>query len=298
MDFTLSADDFVGGSYALGAAAVWAVASIFWRRLGDRVAPVGMNLAKGLVGLVCILAVFSFTPFTVPSLRSWLLLGASGIIGIGVGDTVYFGALIRLGPRRALLMTALIPVATTLAAMVFLGEMLTPSDAVGAVLCVGGVTWVMFERLPEDTLAHVKRGGIALAMLFIVCEAAGYLLSKLGLEGVKPMDALFVRMLFGVAYLVIIGSARRQVADWLRPFWHLRSLTVLVVASFIGTFLGMWFALEALHYTSTSRAAILSSTSPIFILPLVALLMHEKVTRRAVLGAVIAVAGVGLLMAS
>ena len=47
----------LGGLAALGSALAFAVASLFFRRLGETVGPVGTNLAKGLVAVVFTLAV-------------------------------------------------------------------------------------------------------------------------------------------------------------------------------------------------------------------------------------------------
>jgi len=51
----------------------------------------------------------------------------------------------------------------------------------------------------------------------------------------------------------------------------------------------------ALQHTYAGIAATLQSTSPLFVLPLAAL-TGERISLRAVLGACIAVAGVGLLL--
>jgi drug/metabolite transporter (DMT)-like permease len=50
----------------------------------------------------------------------------------------------------------------------------------------------------------------------------------------------------------------------------------------------------ALKYTYTSVAATLNSTSPIFILPLVAFFLKERVSAKAMAGALMAVGGIGL----
>ena len=47
----------LGGLAALGSALAFAVASIFFRRLGESVGPIGTNLAKGVVAVVFTYAV-------------------------------------------------------------------------------------------------------------------------------------------------------------------------------------------------------------------------------------------------
>jgi drug/metabolite transporter (DMT)-like permease len=53
------------------------------------------------------------------------ILALSGVIGIGLGDTAYFAAINRLGPRRALLLETLAPPIAALLALVFLQEALS-----------------------------------------------------------------------------------------------------------------------------------------------------------------------------
>jgi len=285
----------LGGFFALSSAAFYAVAAIYFRRLGDSVSPLAINLGKGIIGLLCIGVLLMFTGFGEIVWKSVLLLGLSGLIGISLGDTAYFIALVRLGPRRTLLLTTLMPVLAAFLAMVFLGERLSPKGWLGAALTLGGVAWVMWERLPEKADTEMQRSGIAWGLLTVVCGAVGIILAKIGLADTKPMDATFIRLLFGTAGLVIFGIGKGSLRNWFAPLKAPRLLGVLFVASFLGTFLGIWFSLIALAYTSATVATILNSTSPIFILPLAVLFMKERISARAVTGAIIAVAGVSLL---
>ena len=60
---------------------------------------------------------------------------------------------------------------------------------------------------------------------------------------------------------------------------------------------GFWLSLVALKHLDASLAGPLNSTAPLFILPLSVLVLHEKLSLRAVAGTVIAVGGVGLILA-
>ncbi len=65
--------------------------------------------------------------------------------------------------------------------------------------------------------------------------------------------------------------------------------------SICGPFLGVWMSLVAVKYTATGIAAAIMATVPILVIPLVIIFYHEKVTLKAVLGAIVAVGGVTLL---
>ena len=88
-------------------ACCWAVAAILFRRVGERITAMGINLAKGLVSMlfmaVLLLPGF-YSGLATLDTNSLAALALSGIIGICFGDTLYFLALMRLGARRTLLL--------------------------------------------------------------------------------------------------------------------------------------------------------------------------------------------------
>jgi len=186
---------------------------------------------------------------------------------------------------------------TAMLAFVVLGERLTGVGWLGGALVIGGVVWVMRERLPQQSPAEERTGraGVWLATGAVMCNAVAILLAKKAAATVDPTDATFVRIFAGTVGLVVYGLPRGRVIGWLKPFLKPRLLAVLAVASFIGTFLGIWLAQAALTFTTATVATILKGTTPIFILPLAVLVLKEKVSLRAVLGAAVAVAGVAVL---
>jgi drug/metabolite transporter (DMT)-like permease len=66
-------------------------------------------------------------------------------------------------------------------------------------------------------------------------------------------------------------------------------------ATFLGPVFGVWLSLVAVRLTKTGIAATLMATTPVLVLPLLIFLQKEKVSRRAAAGALVAVAGVGVL---
>jgi len=73
------------------------------------------------------------------------------------------------------------------------------------------------------------------------------------------------------------------------------ALPLLVGGTFFGPFLGIFLSLVAIQHTNTGVAATLMSLMPILIIPLDFAFHHDKPSLRAVLGTVVAVAGVAIL---
>jgi drug/metabolite transporter (DMT)-like permease len=82
---------YIGIAAALGSAASWAVGSILFKRLGERLSSPAMTLAKQIlsVGLLAIALVATGLPSA--SAHAWALLAVSGLLGIALGDTFFFG---------------------------------------------------------------------------------------------------------------------------------------------------------------------------------------------------------------
>jgi drug/metabolite transporter (DMT)-like permease len=313
----------MGEIAALSASAFWATASLLFARLGKTVGPLVMNVLK------CVLAVvLMFITLLILDGRLWpsglsifdtAVLAASGIAGLTVGDTAYFAALNRLGPRRTLLLAALTPPMTAIMAIPVLAEPVTIELVGGMALTLGGVVWVILERNPTDShvtsapliaentdntenndtseqgLTRAEKAGIGFGILAAFCQALGNVLTKLGGSEISALEISIVRLAFGIIGLGIVLGVLGRMAQAAKPLRNLRTFGLLFAATFLGTFLGIWLMNAGLRYTYTGIASTLSSTSPIFILPLAYFIEKEKLSARSIVGACVAVVGVAVL---
>ncbi len=285
---------------ALGSALAWAVGSILFRRIGDHASPLGMNLGKGILGLLLLGGALLLVGHTPMSPRTVAFLALSGVVGIALGDTFFFMTLMRLDPRLTLLLATVGQVATVLMAMVFLGERPGWLTWVGIPLVLGGVTWVMAEQMPKEDKqgSKLKWAGIGWGLLASLCISSGFILAKVGLEEVSALQGTFWRFAFGIVVLAVFGWVRGDLVAWLRPFTSLDLLRRIVLAVLVITFGGFWLTMVGYKYTDASVATILMTTEPLFILPLARIFMDERITPRAVVGAFVAVAGVVCIVSS
>ena len=292
--------DFRGEVAALGAAFIWAAASIVYTGVGRQLSPLVLNLVKGLIAIALLFLTLLFLGKLLPSvsLVPVLLLLISGVIGIGIGDTAYFAALNSLGARRALVLESLSPPLGAFLALVFLQEQLAPLAWLGIGLTIAGVTWVVMERSPQPngTLTHPPLRGIVAGLVAAAGQAIGAVLSRAALAGtdVDPLWSTLIRLLAGILMLLIWFSAQKHPIQKLAPLRSRRLWGIVIMAAFASTYLGIWLQQIALKYAPTGIAQSLSATSPLFVIPF-AIATGEKVSLRAVFGAAIALAGVWLL---
>ncbi len=256
--------------------------------------PVAMNFAKGIIATLCLVILIIPGDLLTLDRSSLAILAISGIIGISLGDTFYFATLVRMGPRITLLIGTLIPVCVAIISVLFLNERIASSAWMGITLTIAGIAYVLWDRSSGDAKpAHLGSGSL-FAIAFVITNALGIILTKLGVANIPTLEATFTREFAAVMSLAAWGVMSRALLDWVKPLQNTKLLGWLVLAAITGTFLGTWFSVIALKYTYASVAATLNSTSPLFILPLVAIFFKEHISIKSVAGAMMAVAGIGL----
>ncbi|MGJ5672116.1 MAG: DMT family transporter [Nostochopsis sp.] len=310
--------NFQGEIAALSAACLWAIASVVYGRLGKRISPLQLNFLKDIVAIVLLLLTIVLSGELFPNISpiSLSLLLLSGVVGIGLGDTVFLASINSLGPRRALLMGTLAPPITAIGAMIFLQEKLNWNAWCGILLTISGVAWVVTERTPEDMGTQGQGGqgrsfsslssgvtrplwrGIGFGVLAAITNAMGALFSRAAFSNasVSPLWASLLRLSAGVLILLVWGLFSRSKNQTMRysDWQSARLILTIIFAAFCGTYLGIWLQQIALKFTVAGIASTLMQTSPVFVIP-IGIYLGEKVTWRAIAGVIIAIAGVGLL---
>ena len=291
-----------GAVAALSAACCWALATVLFKGMTKTIPPLHLNFLKGAIASVFLMLAMLLSGQWAESiaLSPVLLLIVSGVVGIACGDSAYFAALSRLGARKTLLIESIAPPLTAFLALVFLKESLSTNAWIGVALTVCGVTWVISERVPNKdgkSFDDRPRAGLAYALTAATCQATGAVLSRAALStsSISPLWSALIRLLAAVSCLALWIFIRRSIS--LRKFVEplkLGLMKKLFFAVFIGTFLAIWLQQVAFKLNSAGVAQTLLATSPLFVLPM-APFIGERVTLRAIIGAVVAVLGVALL---
>lgn len=293
---------FLGELAALGAALLWAISSVIYGILGQKLSPLWLNLSKGIIAIaMCLLTLLVTTP-VLPTI-GWIPLSGlllSGVIGIGLGDTAYFTALNYLGARRTLLMESLAPPFAALLAWAFLGEVLSLQAWLGIGLTLFGIAWVITERTAGSVVIspHPLRG-ISWGILSAIGQATGSVLARSALVNseISPLWSTVVRLVGGtVCICLLLGIVKsRSPQHGLTPIWSKQLVGAIILTAFGSTYLGLWLQQTSLKFSPVGISQTLIGTSPLFVIPL-AMAMGEKVSWRSLLGVLIAIAGIGILV--
>ncbi len=293
--------DLKGEVAALSAAGLWAVASVVYGRLGQRIPPLQLNLLKGIIAIALLTITICLRGEFLPNIAfvPLCLLLLSGVIGIGLGDLAFLAAINSFGARRTLLMGTLAPPMTAIIAQIFLQEKLNVSAWSGILLTIVGVGWVVTERLPDtkDNSSMQLSRGIGFGLLAAIANAIGGVLSRAALanSSIAPLWASLFRLIAAVLILLpLIWLSWRRGRIILSELQSTRVILATCFAAFCGTYLGIWLQQTAIKFTAVGIALTLLQTSPLFIMPL-AICMGEKVSLRAIAGVGMAIAGIALL---
>ena len=289
---------------ALGCAFTWALSSVFTKSLAPRFHPLTLNLLRCLGASFVLWALIPFYPgiqslYQAPA-ASVLFLVISALLGICLGDTIYIKGLKMINVTLAFpLAQSSMPVLTLIAAVLFLGERMTWSLAVGTALVIGGIYLIAVPHgaVPVSPFSptHQRKGmGIGLILMASVLWTISISLLKLGLQGVNLVMANGIRLPLACLVLIPLALGQRQADLSSKPTaWE------IFLGAFSGALsfgLGGFLFLVAIQYAGAGKAAVLTSCAPLFGLPLSALYLKEKVTARILWGTGLVVAGIFFLL--
>ncbi len=325
----------LGAFAGVSTSILWTFTALFFAAAAKRISPARVNASRLLVAVVLHLITFrlmtgAWWP-TMPT-SQLLALAASGVVGLAICDQALLQSFADIGPRRAILVMTTSPLFALAFGIAFLGERPTLIALVGIALTLGGVAWVVLERPTAEKLASAApetgaespantpllppptavnpyfRRGLILALIGAATQAAGFLLSKMGMghgvEGATELDpqaATLVRMVFGtlgvMPILAIDEWRRRRIASAAPSPPGRTALAYLLSAcgAVTGPYFGVWLSLVAINSVPLGVAQTLCSLQPVLILPFAAWLLKESIGWRAVLGAAIAVGGSAIL---
>jgi len=281
---------------ALLSAGSWAFGTITFERIGKVVPFVGITFLKGVFSILLMLLLLAITGDHY-QIGWWefAFLSLSGVIGIAIGDSLFFKSLQDLGAKIQVIFFLLGQVLTMVLSLLFLGELLSLEQYIGASILLGGVvitTWGTQTSHPN------KIRGIVCGLLSMLCFSVSAIMVKAAIADVPVVSATFYRMLFGTIFTLGYGVASKNFKSWVSPLRDKKLLGLFILNVVVITYGGFLLSMAAIKYISVSLASVLSATEPIFVLALAYLLNKERISKREFWGAVITLLGLFLIINS
>ncbi|HTK82768.1 MAG TPA: DMT family transporter, partial [Bacteroidota bacterium] len=129
-------------------------------------------------------------------------------------------------------------------------------------------------------------------------QGGGLVLAKMAFRdgNVNGFVATMVRVLASLLVLVPATFFLRKLKNPVVVFREdTRAFLLTLLGSILGPFLGVVGSIVAIQHTRIGIAATIMATTPVLMLPLLRIIHKEHISRRAYVGAFIAVGGVALL---
>jgi uncharacterized membrane protein len=286
----------LGALCALGSACTWAVTSLIVRTLNPVLGTVAINAFRTTGGGLALLAAVrllrgpvAMTEISIPTL---LLLVVSIVAAIVIGDTAYFDSTRRIGLARGMTISMTYPLLSALLAAAFLDEALTARTAVGSLVTLAGLALIV-RGGPDGAVAPDGWWiGVAGAVLAAVAWAVSVVALKAPLREVDAVTAQAIRLPIAGALLFATPWARGTVSQVRGGDRSV--VTKLIVLSALTAVSSVMFV-AGVKYAGVAVTVVLSSTAPMFAMPLGVIVLGERLTIRPILGTIIAVGGIAML---
>ena len=291
---------FVGELCGLLTAVCWSGSSLAFSAATLRVGPIRLNVTRLIFAAALLFAAVVITggDIHISSSQLWNLV-ISGIIGLVIGDTFLFKSYEIIGARMGMLIMSVAPAISALLAYLLLGEILSWIAALGMVVTLLGIAIVVLER--RETITGTRNRhfqGILFGFLAAVGQGAALVMAKMAFnEG--PINGFVATLVRIVSSTMVIWPLAWIAGKYDNAFSiykkDRKALSLTLLGSFLGPFLGITLSLISVANTTVGIAATLMATVPILMLPLVKYVQKDHISWRAILGATIAVGGVAIL---
>ncbi|NHJ14132.1 MAG: EamA family transporter [Candidatus Thorarchaeota archaeon] len=297
---TTTAIYILGVLASISTAALFAATNVVYKKLGDRISPLEIVITRSLISLplAVVLILPPFNPDGINlTLDGFLFLAFSMVIGLVIGDLLYFESQERIGVSRAFPISASYPLLVYLLAALFLNEPVIPTRVLGAIMVILGVGLITRDQHKQAKNSIEDREkiiiGVVLALITFVAWALSDVTLQVGLVDIDPLDANFIRIIIGVVvFLPAMPHSGRDSA--LRTDRKL--LGIVLLTGFIGFGVTLVLFTYAVAFIGATVNSVILAASPLVSTPISIAVLDEKATGHAMAGTILAFLGVILVV--
>ncbi len=287
---------YCGTVAALLSAMSWAFGTVMFDRIGKVVPYVGLTFLKGVFSLVLMALLLPLNGGLKPvDLPDFAILALSGVIGIAVGDSLFFKSLLYLGAKTQVVFFLLGQIFTMAISLLLLDELLAVWQYAGAAVLLSGVIVVTYGKKPGHPN---KLRGVLCGLLSILCFSVSAVMVKVAVAETEVITATFYRMLFGTVFTLGYGMAAHHLPSWTAPLTNRRLLVTFALNVVVITYGGFLLSTIAIKLITVSLTSVLGATEPVFAIVLAFLINKETISLRDVIGTLLTIAGLLLIVYS
>ncbi len=273
----------------------WGGTFIAGRVLAQEVQPYSGSFLRFLVASVCMIPlVRHFEGCLQPLGRNQLFaIFLSGMTGVFLYNVFFLTGMQTVTASRASVIVASNPVLIALfASILFRGERLTLTRAIGVALSVSGAIYV----ISRGDVAAILRGGIGRGEAFIFGCVASWvtysLIGKVVMRDVQPVSAVTWASWIGTAALMP-PALREGMAERFLGY-SMAAWIAITYLGFFGTCLGFIWYYEGIREIGPSKAGVFINFVPISAVTMSFFLLGETIDASLFIGAALVLAGIYL----
>lgn len=304
---------YLGEIISLVVALCWTATALFADVASHRLGALQLNLirmALSLVMLATLLWVVIGSPYPVGADgRTWFWLAVSGLVGYVFGDYCLFNSYIVFGARYGQLFMTLAPLVSGILGWFLLGEALTWKSSIAMLVTLSGIAMTILVRGNHKVTLKLPLKGVLLGIGAGTGQGLGLVLSKIGLthytaaipsdapealQTMMPFAGTFIRAVFGFLGFLVILSLRKELGTMNASLRDRKGMSFAVLTTFFGPFIGVSLSLMAVQYAKAGIASTLMALTPVLIIVPYAIMRHQKITAKELIGTIITVCGVAL----
>ena len=293
----------LGEILSLGSAITWGISVSLFKIIGNSVSPYILNPLKNTIGTVLFvlttLLVSDISAVNALSTNEALILALSGIIGITIADVLFLISLNILGTSRSAIINTIYSPMVIMLAYFILDESLTFADIVGGLMILLSILYLSFNQ-EKSNISNLNKG--------LIIGILAYSLMALGIIMVKPILNRFSNSIEMQLWIIILRLIPGTLLSYITMNFMMKKKEIflqlsnkkiwpiILLGSFLGTYVGFAMWVIGMAKTSASIASILNQTSTIFIAFFGWLILKETFSRKMMICFFISIIGAFIII--
>ena len=256
----------IGILSAFGAATSWTYACFIWRTQTQKYKSTDINLTKNIIAFLVFIPAFINLSSAI-ELKYIFILLFSGIIGIGLGDTLYLKSLLTIGTRKTLSVETLSPLMAALSGEFFINENLALKSWIGIII-VSISLFIILKKgsdFKEENSSFLEKNNLkiyAFPFLSVLCAVLGGLLSRIVFlqSDLSPFLTTEIRLLGAIIFLI---TFKRFKINFFLKNLEKKQRKRFLLSIFLGTNIGILLQQIVFKTLPIGIGWALLSTSPV-----------------------------------
>ncbi|NLU15971.1 DMT family transporter [Serratia liquefaciens] len=274
--------------FPLLAVLIWSINAVVSKLSATAIDPAAISFYRWLLALI------TLTPFVLPGvIRHWSAIRANwwkllvlGMLGMVLYQSLAYYAAHSVSALFMGIIVSLIPLLTILISIVLLRVAPTVGIAIGSLLSLGGLIWLVSAGNPGELLQH----GIGKGEWMMLAATASYalygVLTKRWAIALPNWQSLYVQILFGVVLLLPNFLMAQDVS------LTSQNIPLVLFAGIPASIVAPYLWIHGVMRLGANTASIFMNLAPVFTAIIAVLFLHEHLHSYHLIGGGITLLGV------